>query len=275
VDVTPTPVSAPSDSTTDTDQVTPVCPANTPALSVIPRVQAATLPPAKPPADLPPAKPPPSRLCWQDQVCPPQPLPKIKSCTTNNEDVMFPPGSILDQDYLTCPPLPSTPFDFPFGVPLTNNIVALHPGLPPGSALVMDSVTHVVGLPRVCGLVGHSTSDSAATLVDTGANICVTGLIKSLVDVFPITAVPISVATNGSEVSQDDCYTLVAFSRSQCRMAPSITRHATSVRILLRRLSPLRLLWLAATFLFHGNKLVIRMALPVVSGSTVIVVLWA
>jgi len=92
----------------------------------------------------------------------------------------------------------------------------MHPDISPGVPSVMDCVTHVVGLPRVCGLVGDSlptitvpvsNSKHAASLVDSGANICVTGLIETLVDVIPIPALPISVAVHGSEVSLDDCCT--------------------------------------------------------------------
>ena len=120
---------------------------------------------------------------------------------------MCPPGSLLDLDDLVCPPLPSMPFGFPFDESSSYDCVDIHPGHPPGIPSVMDSVIHVVDIPRVCGLSGHSTSDGTATLVDLGANICVTGLIESLVDVTNIPPLPISVAVHGSDVSLDDCCT--------------------------------------------------------------------
>jgi hypothetical protein len=43
--------------------------------------------------------------------------------------------------------------------------------------------------------------------VDTGANICVTGVLDSLVDVVVISPLPISVAVHGSGISLDDCCT--------------------------------------------------------------------
>jgi hypothetical protein len=112
---------------------------------------------------------------------------------------MFPLGSILDPNELVCPPSPSTPFEFPFDKSSSFDIVDMHPGHP------LDSVIHVVDLPRVCGLSGHSTLDSTATLVDLGANICVTGLIESLVKVINIPPLPILVAVQGSDGSLDDC----------------------------------------------------------------------
>ena len=120
---------------------------------------------------------------------------------------MFPPGSLLNPDKLVCPPSPSTPFEFPFNESSRYDCATMYPGHPPGLPLVMDSVIYVVDIPRVCGLSGHSTSDGTATLVDSGANICVIGLIESLVDVTTIPPLPISVAVHGSDVSLDDCCT--------------------------------------------------------------------
>jgi hypothetical protein len=86
----------------------------------------------------------------------------------------------------------------------------------------MDSVTYIVGLPCVCGLFGNtlipvvvrrgqvyltSGSGDDSTLVDTGANICVMGMLEALVDVSVITPIPISVAVHGSGVLLDDCCT--------------------------------------------------------------------
>jgi hypothetical protein len=84
----------------------------------------------------------------------------------------------------------------------------------------MDSVTHVVGLPRVCGLsltddvvvrmsratTTHDTWDNPS-LVDGGANICLTGVLDLLVEVVSIAPLPISVATKNGDISLDDCCT--------------------------------------------------------------------
>jgi hypothetical protein len=128
---------------------------------------------------------------------------------------MFPPGSLFDPDELAWPPSPTTLFGFPLD-PTSDQafagMVAELPDLPN----TMDSIMHVVGLPRVCGLSGDSmtlvtirSSGSAydSTLVDTGANICVTGMLDLLVDVVVIPPLPILVAVHGAGVSLDDCCT--------------------------------------------------------------------
>jgi hypothetical protein len=84
----------------------------------------------------------------------------------------------------------------------------------------MDSVTHVVGLPRVCGLslvddlvvqVSHAMKASkewdSPILMDGGANICLTGVLNLLIEVVSIAPLPISVATKTGDISLDDCCT--------------------------------------------------------------------
>ena len=78
----------------------------------------------------------------------------------------------------------------------------------------------MVGLPRVCGLsldtdlvvrVLRATTSSEAwdnpSLIDGGANICLTGILDLLVDVVTIAPLPISVATKTGDISMDDCCT--------------------------------------------------------------------
>ena len=85
---------------------------------------------------------------------------------------------------------------------------------------LMDSVTRVVGLPRVCGLsldddlvvrVSRATTATEAwdnpSLMDGGANICLTGVLDLLVEVVLIAPLPILVATKAGEISLDDCCT--------------------------------------------------------------------
>jgi hypothetical protein len=84
----------------------------------------------------------------------------------------------------------------------------------------MESVTRVVGLPRVFGLKGDEQSYAKVTraaipmdaidnpsLMDGGANICITGVLSLLVDVETIPPLPISVATKSGSISLDDCCT--------------------------------------------------------------------
>jgi hypothetical protein len=84
----------------------------------------------------------------------------------------------------------------------------------------MDSVTRVVGLPCICGLKCENdmvawvtwlaTALAAAdnpSLMDGGANICITGILSLLVDIETITPLPILVATTLGSISLDDCCT--------------------------------------------------------------------
>ena len=83
--------------------------------------------------------------------------------------------------------------------------------LPPVASL-MDSVTHVVCSPRVCGVKGDDMSsvkilrvtDTTGNLIDGGSNVCVTGDLNNLLDVTDITPIDISVALDGVPTSVDD-----------------------------------------------------------------------
>jgi hypothetical protein len=76
----------------------------------------------------------------------------------------------------------------------------------------MDSITRVVGLPRVFGLRSDGSSyvqvkRTARSLMDGGANICLTGDLNLLVNVVEIEPLPISVAIGGEDNALDDCCT--------------------------------------------------------------------
>jgi hypothetical protein len=148
-------------------------------------------------------------------------IPLEKGCPTsmNEEDCFIPPGSSVDPGILIRPASPTTPFEFPFKLAEdTYWDFNVEPGgkQPPPH----DSIKCVVGLMRVCGL--KLDSDVSVTvsrtrgvidtinnpsLVDGGANICITGILDLLVDVESIALLPISVATTGSMASVDDCCT--------------------------------------------------------------------
>jgi hypothetical protein len=69
----------------------------------------------------------------------------------------------------------------------------------------LDSATDVcVKLSRVAGATPLT---STPTLLDGGANICLTGVLELLVDVESIAPLPILVATMGGSVSMDNCCT--------------------------------------------------------------------
>ncbi len=90
--------------------------------------------------------------------------------------------------------------------------------------LPMDSVTRVIGLPQVFDLCGDEASyapitarvnstvagsalGSTPSMMDGGANICVTGLLELLVDVETIPPLHISVTTKTAKFSLDSCCT--------------------------------------------------------------------
>ena len=156
--------------------------------------------PDSPPTALPPPEPPPialraARLALpthqpQTPVDRPQyltdlvtfaiPLDKARSTTPTNDGYdYFPQGSISDPGIMLRPASPTTPFEFPFSLdegqisPFPTNAFDA-PRLP------MNRVTRVVCLPRVFGLKSDSVA-YARSMMDGGANICVTGILGLLV----------------------------------------------------------------------------------------------
>jgi len=164
-------------------------------------------------------------MSLHDMVPPSLPTP------TDHADVLPPAeppptetlvGSLMDH-ILTDPSRqrsPSTPFEFPFPLessphimsPPTHGRSVLRPVALPDFPSVMDSVTRVIGSPRVFGLRHDSSSyvrvrKTSTSLLDAGANICLTGDLQLLVDVVEIPPLPISVAITGNAPSLDDCCT--------------------------------------------------------------------
>jgi hypothetical protein len=78
-----------------------------------------------------------------------------------------------------------------------------------------DSITHVVCTPRVCGLRSDDRSSiticrvnsAPDQMVDGGSNVCVTGDLGCLLDMFDIDPISISVALEGSPMTYGDCIT--------------------------------------------------------------------
>jgi hypothetical protein len=141
------------------------------------------------------------------------PLEKGRSRTKTVD--CFPQGSLSDPGILIHPASPTTPFEFPFRL-IFDDPTPLLPDDHDTHRLPMDSITRVVGLPRVYGLRGDKDSYACAaarvnstaaglasvsppTMMDGDATICVTGLLELLVDVEPIPPLPISVATKTHE----------------------------------------------------------------------------
>ncbi len=62
----------------------------------------------------------------------------------------------MDPSLLVRPASPTTPFEFPFDMPTARPSTCFTNYVPPTAT--MDSVTRVVGLPRVFGLKGNEAS---------------------------------------------------------------------------------------------------------------------
>lgn len=124
----------------------------------------------------------------------------------------------MDLTIMIRPSSPVTPFEFPFDMPMSLPLSGFDD--PTSQCSPMDSVTRVVGLPHLYGLKGDEGSYvkvmrsmaqgdalDAPSLMDGGANICITGILSLLVDVEPIPPLPISVAMTSGTFSLDDCCT--------------------------------------------------------------------
>ena len=172
------------------------------------------LPPLPPPTDhgdvLPPAEPPPPKIP-ADVLPPPEPPPPKNPAGSLMAHILHDPARQRS---------PSTPFEFL--IPLeslphnmstsTHGRSILRTVALPDFPSVMDSVTRVIGSPRVFGLRHDSKSyvrvrKTSTSLLDAGANICLTGDLQLLVDVVEIPPLPISVAITGDAPSLDDCCT--------------------------------------------------------------------
>ena len=120
-----------------------------------------------------------------------------------------------------CPSSPNRPFEFPNNATPFTTTTAQDTELRPlalqlaelsDCPSVMDSVTRVVRAPRVFGLRTNSSvyaqvKRTSATLIDGGANICLTGNLNLLVNVVEIMPLPILVAINGEEPHINDSCT--------------------------------------------------------------------
>ena len=144
---------------------------------------------------------------------PPQPPPQ------KDGDCLIPPGSTVDPGILLRPMSPNTPLEFPFQLPEATYL-DFNVGHVSKQPLTHDSIKRVVGLMRVCGLTANSDvlvkvsrtcgladKFDIPSLIDGGANICLTGTLDLLMDDEDIAPLHVSVATAGGAVSVDDCCT--------------------------------------------------------------------
>ncbi len=147
------------------------------------------------------------------------PLEKGRPVAVTDDECLIPPGSSADPGILLRPASPTTPFEFPFQMADETYCDFTMLGGQP-QPLLRDSITRVVGLMRVCGLEldsdllvkvsrAHGVFDVVdnPSLVDGGANICITGILDLLVDMETIALLPILVVTLSGQISLDDCCT--------------------------------------------------------------------
>ena len=168
-------------------------------LTVTPHLGAPIDPPtpAVPPEPPPPAEPPPSPPA-DDSYDNPL-MSRIASL-------------LLHQDR---PLSPNTPFEFPYYTP--SALRATTADIPDTTQDIFTpsaSVIRVVVTPRVFGIKDDSRSSVQVkdwSLMDAGANICLTGDIRLLANAIDIPPLPITVALNGNGSSVDDCCTMRSF----------------------------------------------------------------
>jgi hypothetical protein len=146
---------------------------------------AAVLPPAEPPLDILAASP-------FDRIL-------------NNPNCPRSPTSLFEFPFKSSPPMPLPIMTRPG--PLVLQLADL-----PDFPLVMNSITQVMKSPCVFGPCSNSSSyvrvrKTSATLIDGGANICLTGDLNLQVDVVKIPPLPILVAVHGNNSTLDDSCT--------------------------------------------------------------------
>jgi hypothetical protein len=117
--------------------------------------------------------------------------------------------------YYERPCSPTTPFEFPFYTPstlrtLSSNSILQHKDTITPSASVIQMIVN----PRVFGIKGDcraSVQIKDWSLMDAGANICLTGDLTILADAVNISPLPITVPLNGNKPTVDDCCTMKGY----------------------------------------------------------------
>ena len=110
-----------------------------------------------------------------------------------------------------CPPSPTSVVTTALDLHQDQVLESVLAGLPQAPS-ILDSITHVVCSPRVCGVKSDDVSsvkilrvaDSTGNLIGGGSNVCITGDLHALLDVTYIPPIEISVALDGVPSSVDD-----------------------------------------------------------------------
>ena len=114
------------------------------------------------------------------------------------------------------------------------------------------------------------TGKCFSSMVDGGANICLTGTLSLLVDTISIPPMPISVAVEGMGASIADCCTkpgLLPLQLTDGGVYFQLCYYCENA--VETKLSHLRLYWMPATCLWNGPRRVTRMTVRVRFDSTV------
>jgi hypothetical protein len=155
--------------------------------------------------------------------CPPaEPPPKTPSTPSCTNHLDAPPGSVISI-ITTTPHFESLTIvsEFPYGrANLAKVQSEFHDAtiLPPAS---FGTIVWIATCPRVFGLRNDSRlrvriCRQTASLMDGGANICVTGNLSLMVGVVDIPPMAILVAIEGTEVTKDDCCTKRGYTPLSC-----------------------------------------------------------
>jgi hypothetical protein len=101
---------------------------------------------------------------------------------------------------------PTTPFEFPIAGNNLSYASPAHHALP---SICLN--IHVVGLPKANNvtLAANITSPTGLpSLMDRGANICITNNLSSLIDAVPVTPFPLSIKIKGNALTLDNHCTM-------------------------------------------------------------------
>jgi hypothetical protein len=144
------------------------------------------------------------------------PINKARVCPRDMTNNCIPLGSAANPGILLRPASPSTPFEILFNITTQTYGDFYVTDVMPLPSL-RYCISKVVGLPRVCGLAHNDNivvkvlwtaanynDVDIRSLIDGGANICITGLLDLLVKVGSISPLPISVTTMTGGISVDD-----------------------------------------------------------------------
>ena len=208
--------------------------------------------------------------CMLKRSPPAKPPPGSPPSDPTPESPASPAGSLINHILRNnaCPSSPNSPFEFPSNTtPFTTTTAqdtALRPlALQLAELLdfpsVMDSVTRLVGSPRVFGLQTNSSlyaqvKRTSETLIDDGANICLTKNLTSWLTLLKLSLYQSWWQSTGrTHTSMIPAFSGYIF-RSIYQTRVHIGSSASIAKIRLKQSSPHRQFWHQVTCLPHGRR---------------------